>query len=1011
MPSNATIMKRIFNKKAKPTNHAFDILHNIPTKMIHLRAFKLNCKYSITNNQSSEHRIFQIGKYHQHIGIKRKQITPSLAAKKHKSHIDSLNIKGEHYTDTHCHVCKVSFPSMSQAQQHVSSSKHLKKMLEHHSDFFQNECVYCNIYFDDESSKQNHLFSQQHHTAIQRLIKTLKPSPSPSKSAAKLSVVSDPKHPIHVKGIKDKHYTDTHCHVCDVPFDASNPCNLTSHLNGSKHIKNVLAHYSGEYHNKCVYCNALCDTAESKHAHISSINHSDFINGMIDETRTKYSDHEWVLSLSECQKRIGNVAIRKKSAKSSNPIQMASAARIRKEIRDCYDDDSPSSIDEQLLLLEKLSFRSQLNEKDYISISFCISSLMRTNDTSIISDGFTKICALFADDREWKMNHKLFEQMLDVMLLSANLQHLMREFDELIRYEDTKEAFNCLLGMDAERAFLEPFGFVFEFYCDVTKWESQSFENEKAHQYFMKWTQLIFGDMMYNLRDIRYCQQTDFNRHYRQLIHRYYGSFTAMSFDVHNDSDLRKYCSFTETKRLESGPFINLSMSTPLASTLSSFSKGSFAVLVPQDTDSKQVLVGYIYRVSATSQTLTLRIANHDDNIANNCKWHLLSMGASAVSFESQFEALRKITSGSVSGQLRSILYNDDTETVVTTSHDCALTETALLSQLNTSQRTAVEGAMRNNMTLIQGPPGTGKTHVAAAIVEQYLNYHTDCKILLSAYSNIAVDVLTERMSSHNLRPLRIGCDSTLQCHLLSDYPFYEWAEKINQTQIICATSIGTGNDLQSKSANHLPHFLDTQYRMHPILAEFPSIYFYNGDLLTGITAADRSLPVGFDWPVADFPIAFVQTCDDAKEAQAYTSTINEREAEIVADIVMKLVDNENEQRVTVISPYSAQKKLIQSSLEESLSYQQRKRVKVRTVDGFQGSECDVIVFSATRSNDDSAVGFLSDYRRLNVMLTRCKNGLIVVGDANTLSSGDALWRNWLQYVCDANKAIVTDYK
>ena len=121
----------------------------------------------------------------------------------------------------------------------------------------------------------------------------------------------------------------------------------------------------------------------------------------------------------------------------------------------------------------------------------------------------------------------------------------------------------------------------------------------------------------------------------------------------------------------------------------------------------------------------------------------------------------------------------------------------------------------------------------------------------------------------------------------------------------------------------------------------------------------------------------------------------------------MKLIQANGEQNVTVISPYSAQKTMIEKNLYTILNYDERKRVRVRTVDGFQGSECDIIVFSATRCNDANIVGFLKDYRRINVMLTRTKNGLIVVGDRQTLANGDSLWHDWLKYVCDDNKAIV----
>ena len=81
--------------------------------------------------------------------------------------------------------------------------------------------------------------------------------------------------------------------------------------------------------------------------------------------------------------------------------------------------------------------------------------------------------------------------------------------------------------------------------------------------------------------------------------------------------------------------------------------------------------------------------------------------------------------------------------------------------------------------------------------------------------------------------------------------------------------------------------------------------------------------------------------------------------------------------------------------------------VEVKSVDGYQGREKQVILLSAVRSNPRKAVGFLSDWRRMNVALTRARTAVIVVGDKSTLAS-DTYWRAFLQWV-EERECLVED--
>lgn len=59
-------------------------------------------------------------------------------------------------------------------------------------------------------------------------------------------------------------------------------------------------------------------------------------------------------------------------------------------------------------------------------------------------------------------------------------------------------------------------------------------------------------------------------------------------------------------------------------------------------------------------------------------------------------------------------------------------------------------------------------------------------------------------------------------------------------------------------------------------------------------------------------------------------------------------------------------------------------RIRLSTIDNYQGEESDVVVASLTRSNANGDIGFMSSPERLTVLVSRARNGFIMIGNAET---------------------------
>ena len=109
-------------------------------------------------------------------------------------------------------------------------------------------------------------------------------------------------------------------------------------------------------------------------------------------------------------------------------------------------------------------------------------------------------------------------------------------------------------------------------------------------------------------------------------------------------------------------------------------------------------------------------------------------------------------------------------------------------------------------------------------------------------------------------------------------------------------------------------------------------------------------------------------------------------------------IEEVEQQSVGIISPYKAQVRFLAEQLSDyPLLEKYRKNISIKTVDGFQGQERDIIGISLVRSNPDGEIGFLKDIRRMNVAMTRAKKKLVIVGDSATISQHD-FYQRFLEY-------------
>jgi ATP-dependent RNA/DNA helicase IGHMBP2 len=196
-------------------------------------------------------------------------------------------------------------------------------------------------------------------------------------------------------------------------------------------------------------------------------------------------------------------------------------------------------------------------------------------------------------------------------------------------------------------------------------------------------------------------------------------------------------------------------------------------------------------------------------------------------------------------------------------------------------------------------------------------------------------------------------------------------AAVIGFNQSILETAIATVHDV---------FLLNIQYRMREAIAGFSSHYFYNSLLLTAQHLHNTGVH-----------LTFIDTAGSGYNEEHGPDGVSLQNAGELR-IVKKIIEAELLSQTTTafISPYSGQV----TAAKEQLP----KQIRISTIDSFQGQEKETIILSLVRSNDDGDIGFLKDYRRMNVAITRAKEQLFVIGDSATIGA-NSFYSAFLNYV------------
>ncbi|TXJ54398.1 hypothetical protein EPJ66_01285 [Brachyspira aalborgi] len=231
-------------------------------------------------------------------------------------------------------------------------------------------------------------------------------------------------------------------------------------------------------------------------------------------------------------------------------------------------------------------------------------------------------------------------------------------------------------------------------------------------------------------------------------------------------------------------------------------------------------------------------------------------------------------------------------------------------------------------------------------------------------------------------------------------------------------------NNMHENHIEHFKHRLIYNYRAEDKICQLYNQPFYDGELKTSQAIEGKR---EHNLSIFNSSVVWINTNrrNDKRDKQVGTGKINRCNALLINSILYKLKDDMQKYNlkhsIGIITPYRAQTNLLKDILSRIKKefkdfYQKnsdsnqdkdlRNGFDIGTVDSFQGSDRDIIIYDCVRSG--GRIDFIADEKRLNVSLSRAKKLLIIVGDMEflysaTVSEGENPF-NKIVYYIDRNK-------